>query len=327
MADLPNSTSGRGFAIAFTIGDKGYMGTGTNDSFTVLYKDFWMYDPDSDKWFPKANYPLKRDALSGFVINGKAYAGGGTDNNLIYNEFYEYDPTADKWTQKSGMPNGATAFAMGFSINGLGYFVGGAGSSEYKTTYAYDPAKDTWTKKSDFPGAARQCGVGYALGNKGYVGLGQSSYSTVYKDLYSYDPSNDTWTKTTDFPGNGSAWPTIAAAGDKAYVGGGWDFGASFSDGWYEFTSDSTTGIESQTINTPKISLYPNPASEILYLQLPDNFTGNVSIKDINGKSLIYTLAEAKAFNIDISSLSKGFYILTYQNKQGVANTKFTKSM
>ena len=328
MADIPNpnsKTSGRGFGIGFAIGDKGYAGTGSNDSLSALYKDFWMYDPDSNKWTRKADYPAGRDALGSFVIGNKAYVGGGTDNNYIYGEFYEYNPATDKWTSKGSTPTVALAFPMSFVIGDKGYFACGSGTSSYKFLYQYDTTNNSWTRKADFPDTARDAGIGFAINNKGYAGLGEQSFTVAFSSMYEYDPTTDQWTKLPSMPEGPLAWPTVAVLNNKAYIGGGWGFGPSFSSDWYEFTADTTTGIETQNQTIPKISLYPNPANNMLNLQLPENEKGIVSILEIEGKNLMTINAETKNLSIDISSLPKGFYIISYQNEQGVANTKFIK--
>ncbi len=326
--DLPNSSSGRGFAIAFTIGNHAYIGTGSNDGFTKLYSDLWMYNSDSDTWMQKADYPAGgRDAMACFVLNGKAYVGGGTDNNLVYGEFYEYDPAKDKWTGKIGMPQGSTAFAMGFSVGGHGYMCGGAGSTEYKTLYEYDTVNNSWSKKADFPGGGRQAGIGFTIGNKAYVGLGMSGYANVYNDLYSYDPSADAWTKSTSLKGTGRAWSTATILNDKAYVGGGWDLAStSFMSDWLAFVSDSTaTGIKEASLKQENISLYPNPSTDELNIVLPQDFKGTINITDISSKSLYSQLTEQKNIKLDVSSYPKGIFIVNFISNNGYAHTKFTR--
>ncbi|MEO5674895.1 MAG: kelch repeat-containing protein, partial [Chitinophagales bacterium] len=41
-------------AVGFSIGSKGYLGTGFNNS--NFKKDFWEYDPDANTWMQKANF-------------------------------------------------------------------------------------------------------------------------------------------------------------------------------------------------------------------------------------------------------------------------------
>ena len=42
-------------AVGFSIGTKGYVGTGI-DANDLLRKDFWEYDPVTNKWTRKANF-------------------------------------------------------------------------------------------------------------------------------------------------------------------------------------------------------------------------------------------------------------------------------
>ena len=43
----------RGYAVGFSIGSKGYLGTGNNFS---DHDDFWEYDPATNVWTQKANF-------------------------------------------------------------------------------------------------------------------------------------------------------------------------------------------------------------------------------------------------------------------------------
>ena len=46
---------GRLHAVGFSIGSKGYIGTGLGAS-SVELADFWEYDPATDSWTQKANF-------------------------------------------------------------------------------------------------------------------------------------------------------------------------------------------------------------------------------------------------------------------------------
>jgi N-acetylneuraminic acid mutarotase len=71
-------------AVAFSIGDFGYVSTGI-DTAEALLKDLWQYDPNSDTWTQKADLPgsARRDAVA-FSVNGKGYVGTGIDLSLIH---------------------------------------------------------------------------------------------------------------------------------------------------------------------------------------------------------------------------------------------------
>lgn len=88
----------RAGAIGFSIGNKGYIGTGVWSWNGELdyYKDFWQYDPDTNNWTSKA--PLKgdgRDFGIGLAIGSKGYMGMGTvgvSPDEYYKDFWAYDP-------------------------------------------------------------------------------------------------------------------------------------------------------------------------------------------------------------------------------------------
>ena len=66
-------------AVAFSIGQFGYLGTGIN---TVGFlDDFWQYDPATDTWTQKANVPggLRCHAVA-FTIGNFGYIGTGAVN-------------------------------------------------------------------------------------------------------------------------------------------------------------------------------------------------------------------------------------------------------
>src|SRR5688572_3146026 len=91
---------GRGFAVAFAIGSKIYVGTGADGSFNGL-ADFWEYDPVGDVWTRKADFEGDpRFGAVGFSINGKGYIalGAGSFGAALYKDVWEYDPVADDWT-------------------------------------------------------------------------------------------------------------------------------------------------------------------------------------------------------------------------------------
>src|ERR1051325_11216231 len=73
--DLPGDA--RDYAVSFSIGDKGYVGTGENGSYM---KDFWEYNPTADSWVQKADFGgTARERAIGFSVGSKGYIGTGYD--------------------------------------------------------------------------------------------------------------------------------------------------------------------------------------------------------------------------------------------------------
>src|SRR5450432_1164123 len=71
----------REFAVGFSIGSKGYLGTG-RDNTETLKNDLWEYDPAANTWTQKANFGgTPRYFAVGFAIGDKGYIGTGTSSD------------------------------------------------------------------------------------------------------------------------------------------------------------------------------------------------------------------------------------------------------
>jgi len=175
-------------AVGFSIGSKGYVGTGWQTGNIFVYRnDFKEYDPTTDTWTAKADFPGEgRWGAVGFCIGDKGYIGTGF---AIYDDcidFWEYDPTTDKWTEKAVFPGPKRSGAFGFSIGSKGYVGTGSYSLTYKDFWEYDPATNVWTQKTDFPGDIRDGAIGCSIGSKGFVGTGVDSLQNGKKDFWQY---------------------------------------------------------------------------------------------------------------------------------------------
>lgn len=176
-------------AVGFSIGTKGYIGTGSHQ--TSYFKDFWEFDPSSGAdgaWAAVTNFGgIERNYAVGFSIGTKGYIGTGTDGSSYYKDLWEYDSGTGAWTQKADFGGIERYRAVGFAIGDYGYVGLGYSSSGYKKDFwEYDPTLNTWTQKSDFTGMARYAASAFVIGSKAYVGAG---YTGEYaNDFWEYDP-------------------------------------------------------------------------------------------------------------------------------------------
>lgn len=94
-------------------------------------------------------------------------------------------------------------------------------------------------------------------------------------------------------------------------------------DSGYIITNEPFTGLAEHQNNSPKIGLFPNPASEQITLSgLPQN-TQTIEITDPSGRlTAQFTLQNN---SINISSLSPGIYTLTSQNGSDIRHASFVK--
>ena len=217
----------RDSAVGFSIGSKGYIGTGYDG--TTVYNDFWAYDPTVGTlgtWTQKAYLADNSgnwysSGAVGFATDSKGYIGTG--GNVYYdNSFWEYDPTADTWTRKAYFAGAERAFAVGFSIDSKGYIGTGYNSAptEYKDFWEYDPTTNAWTPMANFGGAARDSAVGFSIDIIGYIGTGYDG-TTEYKDFWKYD--SGIWTQMADFGGAARYSAVGFSIGSKGYIGTGYD--------------------------------------------------------------------------------------------------------
>jgi hypothetical protein len=75
------------------------------------------------------------------------------------------------------------------------------------------------------------------------------------------------------------------------------------------------------------ITMYPNPAKNVLNIKLPENIDVNVTSVTI-ANSLGQIVLKQKTENttiIDVSNLQKGIYIVSLETNYGSWNGKFVK--
>jgi len=177
-------------AVAFSIGEIGYVGTGYNGDERL--NDFWAYDADRNNWTAIAtDTALKpRTGAVAFSAGGKGYVGTGRDNQNELKDFWSYDPDLNKWTRIADIPVDRYG-AVAFSISNIGYVGTGYNGSTLLDFYAYDPSVNLWIAKANYPSKVREA-VAFVLDNKGYVCTGEKN-GTPIDDFYMYDPATDTW--------------------------------------------------------------------------------------------------------------------------------------
>jgi N-acetylneuraminic acid mutarotase len=319
-ADIPGVDTARSFGIGFAIGNKGYVGLGTDGDQTLVFKkDLWEYDPASDHWTQKADFPHGAFSGSGaFVLDGKAYVGGGGDKDFNYAVFYQYDPVADQWTPKSDLPVDARGYPAMFSIGKYGYLMGGEGKTELSDFYQYDPSFDQWTALPDFPGAPRSQAIAFTIGGRGYVGLGQSNYTVVYKDIYVYDTAKSSWQKLSELPAPGRAAPSVGVLGDTAYLGSGFNYSSGLLSDWYSFLPPDAAVRDHPSASSTSIIPYPQPVSDKLsFAHLENNSSYKVVIIDEIGRVMLRTTVTPSSVgdpSVSVSNLRPGLYRVVLTN-------------
>ena len=85
------------------------------------------------------------------------------------------------------------------------------------------------------------------------------------------------------------------------------------------------TGNKQIISNRASISVFPNPASNVLYISnIPGE--GTLIITDLSGRSILSKHCDASTLSVDILEWNKGIYLLTYQNTMGIQHSRFIKN-
>ncbi len=372
-ADLPGGA--RSQSVSFSIGNKGYIGTGiagrpTHDDSQVKYQDFWEWDPVTNVWTQKADFAggIRYGAV-GFSIGAKGYVGTGTGVDGASNDFWEWDQATNTWTQKANFGGAARYLASGFSIGTKGYI--GVGLIDYMTLdqdfWEWDQATDTWTQKADFAGVARGLAVAFSIGAKGYIGTGSEQNGNTFKDFWEWDQVTDTWIQKADFGGTARRLAAGFSIGTKGYIGTGndgtlksdfweWDqatntwiqkadlggaarqeatgfsigdkgyigMGAGLQGGWsndfWEYCETCSVTAIDETSYSYGISVYPNPSSGFVILASDNISIAGIKVFNSSGEMVYYT--NSTISSIDLSDKPKGVYIVLLTNKgQTVSKT------
>ncbi len=146
------------YPVTFTADGKGYAGLGTMwADEPVMNRKLYMYDPDTDAWSPRADYPgTGKQSGIAFVLNNEVYITGGNYHDSALNEWFnsyecwKYIPAADEWVELASIPDQGSDTMIFNDLhvstvyNGK-FYLQSTGSIK---TFVYDPAADSWTENS-----------------------------------------------------------------------------------------------------------------------------------------------------------------------------------
>lgn len=281
--NLPATFTGRYAYVAFTIGNKGYMGLG----YGTWRDDFASYDPSTDTWTNLANFPgAARSTASAFATGNYGYVGFGIQSPNSFKDFYQYNPSNNTWTALPAFPGDNRSGSVGFALNNKGYVVGGIDDNLSNSNFVgsevweFNPIGNLWTKLPNIPDTLSNSGAAIS-GNSAYIGLGNKCVNT-------YAISNNTH----------SFWEFTSTTG-----------------------IDNTTENNANTItallhNDKTFDLYfKEPTIAEGYLVIIDNNGRVVSNTTIPCAS--------EKFKINLYDLADGMYVFRYQSRAFRYSSKF----
>lgn len=213
--NLPPS---RSRAVAFSIGNKGYIGSGTYVSGGVFKErnDFWQYTPETNSWRRVASLPQRinastttnggRSNAAVFYDSSKVFVAGGFAGATYLQDLWEFSPPATDSPQDSGAWNFVTMLdfpgrseASFFSIGHKGFYGLGYNGSTGTLDDFYEFDFNTpshWRPITPFPGGRRRHAISFSLSNRGYILGGtfriftpqETGTEGLLRDFWQYEP-------------------------------------------------------------------------------------------------------------------------------------------
>lgn len=187
-ATYPGSPSYGGiyFGCGFVIGNYGYV-LGGKQAASNYTNNLYRFDPATNTWSTMNQFPGgTRYAMSAFSVNGKAYAGLGTDENILQTDWWEYNPAGNTWTAKASFPGSGRFAASGFAIGPKGYVLGGTNGGYQDELWQYDVASNSWWVKAPYGGGERRSLGVFVIGSAAYAGTGKG-FSGSRRDFWQYE--------------------------------------------------------------------------------------------------------------------------------------------
>jgi len=344
---LPAVGRHRGSGLA--IGDKGYVGLGhmNGTGVNIIYQDWWEFDPATNSWTQKSDFPALTYGASTFSVGNFGYVGGGTG---LGSEFYKYSPITNTWTQIANCLNETPSDDTAFAIEDKGYIKSENVFLEYdpetdiwttkascplagwsitsfvidnkgyvkegSSLYEYKPLVDQWTVRASFPGLTTNGGPGFSVNNKGYIVTGYSGFlNPVNSECWEYDPAFNSWSQLNNFPGVSRRFGVAFSINNKGYFGLGTN-GTNMNDFW-EF-NPKLEGVSIENYKKDYLTVYPNPSNDFIYFKSKTTLATELLVYSNTGQ-LIKTLhLNSGTEKITKNEFESGIYFYRLLNKEEV---------
>lgn len=319
MADMPTLV-GRRDAIGFSLGNKGYIGTGIDSEFSLSgnkLKDFWEYDPSTNTWLQKANFPGGGGNgiyfAAAFTVDSKGYVcGGKLGPNLYTAQLWEYKPAINQWVERALFPGGVRYQLSAFSIGNYGYVGLGANQDVFKKDFwKYNPGLNQWTQIANLPASERGSAVTFTIEDRGFVCMG--SNGGILDDLWEYNPNSNSWAPRAFYGGSERNNACGFVVNGKAYVGTGKGYSGK-KQGMEEYTPHNFLGMAENEIVS--FNLFPNPATDFVNCSAGKEFVSEFSLISTSGQ-LIETIENNSNVKFDLRNLENGVYLIRAKSTDG----------
>lgn len=191
-------------------------------------REVWEYDFQNDSWKQLRDFPgSARSSAVSFHLNDKIYYGTGAAGSYqILKDFWEYDYMSDEWKQIASFPGTPVYESIYYSIDGLGYLVGGR-TSRYtqnftNTIWVFNPSNQTWEQEygGSIPISTQFPTTFFQHGDTGYFMVPSFEKILLYEFIPSSRPDFSSLLATGEIDINSSYLPAFTfVINDLLYIG------------------------------------------------------------------------------------------------------------
>lgn len=287
-----------------------------------------IYDNATATW-SVAKLSNKREAISVAVIGSKIlFAGGFNGLGMVFNTVDIYDASTNTWTATT---MSTARYGMAVAVVGSkAYFAGGSGATNVMDIY--DASTASWTHVS-MPLNLTGFSATVVGDNIYFAGGYDPSTNAISDAVQVYNTVTGTWSSLV------MSQPRYAVAaanvkGNAVFAGGYTSFGiyplsSNRIDIYTPPVMAAATVADALKVDNGVSKVYPNPASDYLFVLLSKPFNNNVlvSVFDLSGKLMIKQQFQSgiDVLKLPVFSLPKGIYVYTITGVDQSITGKFMK--
>jgi len=203
------------YAVTFSVGDKGYVVEGSATDHRL-----WEYATTTNTWTQKKTFPGPNRSLAAtFSIGNYGYVFGGKYADKFRRDLWKYNTLTDEWSQGADLPGNSSgrANATGFTINDIGYIVGGykeiygVSYTLFNDLFVYNPLFNEWSQLADYPGIMGEDIASFVIGTSAFVTMNRYNF-------YKYSQSDNSWTSIASYPGQPFFRNATVSLNSKGYL-------------------------------------------------------------------------------------------------------------
>jgi len=337
-------------ASASTVKNKIYIIGGYHVYFggsEVSSNKLFIYDPDSNTYTLGANLLVATDDHIQCVWNDSLiYVISGWSNSANISNVQIYNLLTDSWSNGISVPNNNHYKAFGASgviISDTIYYAGGVKNSPFSITPKIrmgiinpsSPDSISWSYADDSLATIYRSGAAIFNNQPMWIGGATEAYNydgIAYADsapvaplnqLLFYDIGLSVFQKDS-----GNIFPVMDLRGIaqidsfKYIIVGGMDTGQTVSDRTYLLEHIIPAGQKEETEKSDLIDLYPNPANQILYINISTQSGYGWEIYDLSGKKCASGKSLKNKCAIPIHDYNEGMYFVKLNTAEGIFGKK-----